>query len=70
MAAAGRNSPEKRDRVTWDNGISHVRRPATTVTEAPLQLRFEPSDDRFAILALVLGLLLAFSASYSLWQTT
>jgi hypothetical protein len=19
----GRNSPEKRDRVTWDNGISH-----------------------------------------------
>jgi hypothetical protein len=25
MAAAGRNSPEKRDRVTWDNGISHAR---------------------------------------------
>ena len=23
MAAARRNRPEKRDRVTWDNGISH-----------------------------------------------
>jgi hypothetical protein len=24
MAAARRNRPEKRDRVTWDNGISHL----------------------------------------------
>jgi bacterioferritin len=28
MAAAGRNSPEKRDRVTWDNGISHAENEA------------------------------------------
>jgi hypothetical protein len=25
MAAARRNRPEKRDRVTWDNGISHCK---------------------------------------------
>jgi hypothetical protein len=24
MAAARRNRPEKRDRVTWDNGISRI----------------------------------------------
>jgi hypothetical protein len=33
MAAAGRNSPEKRDRVTWDNGISHLGHTGSSVAK-------------------------------------